>query len=146
MAFGRETGIPATLERVERGPSVLALDYDGTIAPFRTDRATAAPAPELMPALNALARSPATRLVIVSGRPVAELERLIGVEPLPELFGVHGWEHRLPGGERRDTAVPPAAAAALAVEYERLAGIGLSERVERKSASNAESPSRDPII
>ena len=137
MAFARDSGIPGTLERVERGPSVLALDYDGTIAPFRTDRATAAPAPELVPALTALARSPATRLVIVSGRPVAELERLVGVEPLPELFGVHGWEHRLPDGQRRDVAVPPAAAAALAAEYERLAGDGIADRVERKSASLA---------
>lgn len=137
VAFRRESDIPRTLQRVERGPSVLALDYDGTVAPFRTDRSTAVPAPELVLALTALARSPATRLVIVSGRPIAEIERLIGVDPLPELFGVHGWEHRLPGGERRDTAVAPAAAAAFAAEYERLAGDGIAERVERKSASLA---------
>lgn len=125
------------LRRVARSPSLLALDHDGTIAPFRADRAAATPAPELMPALTKLARTTATRLVIVSGRPVDDLEGLLGIDPLPELFGVHGWEHRDPDGTRRDIPVPAKAAAVLAVEYECLRERGLAPHVERKCATLA---------
>lgn len=128
------------LRAVAAGPSLLALDYDGTLAPFRAERSEARMPEAVRDLLAALAACEATRVAIVSGRPIAELEALIGLDPLPELFGVHGWEHRLPDGSRADHAPPPEAAAALAAEWSRLArelGKQAGQRLERKSASLA---------
>lgn len=74
----------------------LLLDYDGTLAPFRADRGNALPYPEIVPVLAELCRL--DRVVIISGRTIADLETLLGVEPLPELWGSHGWEHRTSDG------------------------------------------------
>ena len=92
------------LRAVAAGPSLLALDYDGTLAPFRSERSEARMPGELRELLAALAGCEATRVAIVSGRPIAGLEALIDLDPLPELFGVHGWERRLPDGR----AIQPA--------------------------------------
>ncbi len=125
------------LRAVAGGPSLLALDYDGTLAPFRSERSEARMPDELRALLAALAGCKATRVTIVSGRPIAELEALIDLDPLPELFGVHGWERRLPDGRRADHAPPPRAAAVLEAEWQRLAGELAAARLERKSASIA---------
>lgn len=125
------------LRAVASGPSLLALDYDGTLAPFRAERSAARMPDALRDLLAALAACEGTRVAIVSGRPIAELEALIDLEPLPELFGVHGWDRRLPDGRRADYAPPPHAAAALEAEWRRLAGELAEQRLERKSASLA---------
>jgi len=71
----------------------LLLDYDGTLAPFSAKRASAVPYRWVRSALRAIAAaSLPTRIGIVSGRPVAELRRLIGLENLVELWGSHGLE------------------------------------------------------
>ena len=132
--------LPAPLERVlERAAgrrSLLVLDYDGTLAPFRAERMEAAPSPALLPPLHRLAASPRVRLVVLSGRPLAELERLLPLDPLPELWGSHGWEHRLPDGRRDDPPLPEPAAALLRAERGRLGDLP-PERLERKVASLA---------
>lgn len=125
------------LARAQRSRSALLLDYDGTLAPFRVDRLAARPDPALLPALTALSRSARTRLMIVSGRPVAELEQLLPLQPLPEMWGVYGWEHRLAEGRRADFPVPADAQAALADEHVRLQAAGLGSRIERKHAGLA---------
>ena len=127
----------SALRAVASGPSLLALDYDGTLAPFRSERSEARMPAGLRDLLAALAACEGTRVAIVSGRPVAELEALIDLDPLPELFGVHGWEWRLPDGRRADHAPSPQLAALLAAEWRRLAGELAEERLERKSASLA---------
>ncbi len=131
------SSLRSELRAVADGPSLLALDYDGTLAPFRSERSEARMPDELRELLAALAACEATRVAIVSGRPIAELEALIGLEPLPELFGVHGWERRLPDGRRADHAPPPRAAAALDAEWRCLVGELAEQRLERKSASLA---------
>src|SRR5262245_58563596 len=56
----------------------LLLDYDGTLAPFSAKRVSAVPYRWVRSALRAIAAaSLPTRIGIVSGRPVAELRRLI---------------------------------------------------------------------
>jgi trehalose 6-phosphate phosphatase len=82
----------------------LLLDYDGTLAPFCVDRAKAVPYPAVSAMLPALLRLPNCRTVIVSGRAVADLAELIGVQPLPEMWGSHGWEHL--SGEGAYTLAP----------------------------------------
>src|SRR4051812_9867820 len=98
--------VERTLNRLPGTSSLLVLDYDGTVAPFNTERMKALPRPDLVPVLQELARSPLVRLVFSSGRPVEELEALLPLDPLPELYGGHGWEHRLLGGRRRDILLP----------------------------------------
>lgn len=77
---------------------LLILDYDGTLAPFRIERDQAVPYPGVRQALAALQAGGQTRVVIVSGRAVASVRPLLGMEPTPEIWGSHGWERRMPDG------------------------------------------------
>jgi trehalose-phosphatase len=75
---------------------LLALDYDGTLAPFTVDRDQAWPYPGVQELLGRIAAAGHTRVVIVSGRGVDEVLRLLKVEPALEIWGSHGHERRLP--------------------------------------------------
>jgi trehalose 6-phosphate phosphatase len=79
----------------------LLLDYDGTLAPFHVQRNQAFPYPGVCEILSAISQCRHTRLVIISGRALGDLIPLLEVEPLPELWGSHGAERRLPTGERQ---------------------------------------------
>jgi trehalose-phosphatase len=125
------------VRRVARAPSILALDYDGTLAPFQVERMAAVPLAAVVPPLERLLDEPSTTVVIVSGRPVQELEMLLPVTPLPELWGVHGWERQRPGQPIERMPLPPAAEGALLQEEQRLQAAGIGERIERKSAALA---------
>ncbi len=133
----RRRAIAEFLPRVASGPSLLALDFDGTLAPFRAERMEARISPQLLPVLGQLRRTRATRLVVVSGRPIADLETMVEIEPLPEMYGVHGWEHRLEDGTRDDWVIPQSVLTCVAEEYARLLEEGLGEHLERKSAALA---------
>src|SRR5215813_10629982 len=74
----------------------LLLDYDGTLAPFRTQRDEAVPYPGIRGALSAIMKTCQTRLVVISGRSIADLAPLLGLSPCPEMWGSHGWERKLP--------------------------------------------------
>jgi len=131
--------LAAFFERVASASQrVLILDYDGTLAPFRVRPEEAAPYPGLTETLAGIIGEGRTRVVIVSGRPAAELVPLLGLPEPPEIWGAHGWERVLPSGERR-TGEPGAGARARLEEAERtireLARGGA--RLERKRASRA---------
>lgn len=84
---------------IAKAPSrVLLLDYDGTLAPFHVNPQEARPYPEVVPVLEEIVRAGGTRLVIVSGRPAAELPPLLGFSERPEIWGAHGWERMEPDG------------------------------------------------
>jgi trehalose-phosphatase len=117
--------------------ALLALDYDGTLAPFRADRDRAVPLPGVTQALDGIRRETATRLVIVSGRPCTVLTRLLGLDPAPEMWGSHGWEHRLPDGRQETAPLPPVASAAARQIAERLATAGFGDLLERKASGVA---------
>ncbi len=92
-------GIPRRLWRLVllARHRLLMLDYDGTLAPFHVVRDSALPQTRSLALLRAIAVECETSVAIVSGRPVAELERLLG--PLPvTAVGEHGWELRMPDG------------------------------------------------
>jgi hypothetical protein len=76
---------------------LLMLDYDGTLAPFhvRPERAPPYPPSRVVSALDEIARDGRTRIVIVSGRRAAEIEPLLTLRSMPEIWGAHGWERRL---------------------------------------------------
>jgi len=86
-------------ERVACAPAcVLMLDYDGTLAPFQVRPERAIPYPGVEEVLDEIMVAEASRVVIVSGRPVSELVPLLNLRHRPELWGGHGWERLLPDG------------------------------------------------
>ncbi len=127
------SGIPSRLWRqVSRARHrLLMLDYDGTIAPFTVQRDEAWPPPRSLRLLRRIGAGSHTTLALISGRPLHEVERLIGDVPAV-LVGEHGWERRTQDGsivrqsldESAETAIDDAAAMA------RAAGWG--ELIERK--------------
>jgi trehalose-phosphatase len=124
--------IPSATERV------LMLDYDGTLAPFHIRPEAAVPYPEVAVSLAQIIASGGTRIVVVSGRPAGELPPLLAIEPLPEIWGSHGWERLMPDG--RHVMEQPAAEARAALERAGeavQAVMPAGSRLERKLASVA---------
>jgi trehalose-phosphatase len=110
----------------------LLLDYDGTIAPFSSDWKNAFPYPGLVAVLSRILSSATTRLGIVSGRPERDLERLLGMDPQPEMWGSHGLEHRPRDGTLRARELSPAAAERLAEASSWIRGRGWGAMLEEK--------------
>jgi trehalose-phosphatase len=127
------------LEGISKAPGrVLMLDYDGTLAPFQIRPELATPYPGVRDALEALIRDGGTRVVIVSGRPAADLVPLLSLSPPPEIWGGHGWERLLPSGELRTQEPSPGVKGALEKAAE-VANEAIRDggRLERKQASLA---------
>jgi trehalose-phosphatase len=81
---------------------LLALDYDGTLAPFRVERMEATPLPGVVDVLERIAARRDTRITVVSGRPLEDLRLLLAV---PDRLGItwvgsHGFEGQRADGER----------------------------------------------
>jgi trehalose-phosphatase len=78
--------------------SLLMLDYDGTLSPFVVQRDRAVPYPGVREMLRKIIVSGRTRVVVVSGRSAGDLVPLLGLDPLPEIWGSHGGERMMPDG------------------------------------------------
>ena len=91
--------------------SLLLLDYDGTLAPFRVDRFQAQPWAGVRELLTQIQQQGRTRMGVITGRPAQEIGPLLGLEPKLEVWGLHGAE-RLYADGRRELEEPPAAAQA----------------------------------
>ncbi len=113
--------------------SLILLDYDGTLAPFREQRDQAFPYPGVVERLKRLVACPGTRVVIISGRWSLDLLPLLGMETPPEIWGCHGIER--PDGSIRELGRLAASSLEQAVTWARLNG--LSEHSERKPANLA---------
>jgi trehalose 6-phosphate phosphatase len=85
----------------------LLSDYDGTLAPFQTDRYKAYPYPGIIPILRRIIQSDRTKVSIVSGRPIKEIQSLL--DPLQdfEVWGAHGLEHISADGVYERASVNP---------------------------------------
>jgi trehalose-phosphatase len=111
--------IPAVLDARRRGGLVAVFDLDGTLAPIGPSPAAVHLDRSTTRALARLAGRTDTTAGVVSGRPLADLARLLDVPDL-WLFGLHGWEHRPPRADpvrswsARARAVAQAQLAALA--------------------------------
>nr|WP_241744278.1 trehalose-phosphatase [Cellulosimicrobium arenosum] len=84
-------------------PRIVALDFDGTLAPFVDDPTSAAMAPAARAAVDRLAaasRGTTTHLGLVSGRNLSDLAGRAGLPPGTFLVGSHGAEtaHVTPQG------------------------------------------------
>jgi trehalose 6-phosphate phosphatase len=78
--------------------SALALDYDGTLAPFHIDRNAAVPWPGVREAIQKILESRRTRVIFISGRKAEQVRDLLGILPPPEIWGVHGRQRLFPDG------------------------------------------------
>jgi trehalose 6-phosphate phosphatase len=120
-------------EQIRRAPArLLVLDYDGTISPFSTDRQLALPYPAVPKLLDRIALQCSTRVVVISGRSARDLPGLLGLNPPPEIWGVHGLE-RLHSDGRYETAfIGERASRALQRAKQSLEHAGLKELSEEK--------------
>ncbi len=138
-------------ESLARAPQrILLLDYDGTLAPFHADKMRAFPWPGVAEVLDRLYARADTRLVLVTGRPVADLPQLLPLANHIELWGSHGWEHVTL--DRRYTLFPLTAeqrSTLDAVEHaidSSLRGISLQfELLDFDSSSDGRPTHTDPI-
>lgn len=85
----------------------LLLDYDGTLAPFQTDRHKAYPYAGVIPILDRMIRSGRTKISIVSGRPVSEIQNLLNPLAGFEIWGAHGLEHLSADGVYQRAKIDP---------------------------------------
>lgn len=91
---------------------LLLLDYDGTLAPFRVDRTKARPWTGVREALGRIQRQGRTRMVVITGRPAKEIGPLLRgnppvIDPMLEVWGLHGAERLYPDGRRELEEAPP---------------------------------------
>jgi trehalose-phosphatase len=118
---------------------LIAMDYDGTLAPFQLRRERALPEPGVVPTLLALAEDSANTVAVISGRPVDELYLLLSAGHAVSLdrialFGEHGWE-LCRWGEIRAREVPKWASELLTRAELSAQRAGWSHLLERKRAS-----------
>jgi len=75
-----------------RARVLVALDFDGVLAPIVEDRDAARPLPESVAALERLASLPKVTLALVSGRTMTDLKKLASPPPGTILIASHGAE------------------------------------------------------
>ncbi len=126
-----------SLAQVGRGPSLLMLDYDGTLAPFHEDRMQAQPWPGVAERLDRLSTLPSVHLSLITGRSARELASLLPMQRSVEIWGSHGREHLTPGGVYSFASLAPAQQAVLDSLEMALQQAGLAAQIERKPASLA---------
>jgi len=117
--------------------SALLLDYDGTLAPFCLNREQAFPYPGMTPLLQKIIDNGCTRVVIVTGRNAHEVGPLLGVYPIPEIWGCHGLERLRPDGTYETPSVDEPVRHALADADRWLRYQGLHYRAEFKTGAVA---------
>ncbi len=117
--------------------AVLGLDYDGTLAPFRSRPQEAYPYARMRAQLQQIMAGGRTRIVLVSGRPAMDVRVLLALRPCPEIWGSHGWE-RLRAGRPLIRMPADDSVAALMVRARiELEARGLLARSEWKTAGVA---------
>jgi trehalose-phosphatase len=123
-------GLAALVNRFDR--ALVALDFDGTLAPIVADPTTSRIAPGGLDVLRRLA-GVVGRIAVLTGRPAATVVKLGGLDGVPRLLveGQYGAEHWYEG--RLDVPEPPPAIEAVRAELPAvLADADPGVRVEDK--------------
>ena len=115
---------------------LLALDYDGTLAPFHVEIMKAYPLPGIRDLLAEISDSEDTRLAIISGRPLQELEMFLGGLEIT-MIGSHGYEIKKAKGDIIAARPSSIQITGLAKAAERAARTGFNHKLEVKVASVA---------
>lgn len=138
MAPHAQPKVESLLRAVARASqSLLMLDYDGTLAPFRKDPEQAVPYPGISPVLQEIVRAGKTRVVIISGRDARSVITLLGIKPQPEVWGLHGLQRIKPNGSADIPALDELAVDALAAADKWLHDQHLRHTAEFKTGSIA---------
>jgi trehalose 6-phosphate phosphatase len=116
---------------------ILVVDYDGTLAPFHPDRHRATPYPEVVGYLRCIITGCATRVIIISGRSANEVPPLLGLRPMPEIWGTHGIERINTVGQYEEIHIDEDALETLVLAETRLEREGFREHIEVKLAAVA---------
>jgi len=111
---------------------ILMLDYDGTLSPFTPDRDNAVPYPGVSEVLDKIISNGGTRLIVISGRSMDDLKRLLGMKRQPEMWGSHGAERYSPRDGYSAFEPPDSALRALKMIREWSVKNGLEEQLEIK--------------
>ena len=118
------------------GTALIALDFDGVLAPLVDDPAASRTTPDSVRALDRLGRVPGVRLALVSGRGLMDLASRAEVPDGTILVGSHGAERGMwSGGLAREDHALDGEAASLHAELSAAldeAVAGTSARVEHK--------------
>jgi len=114
----------------------LLLDYDGTLAQFRSDPSQATPYREVPPLLDRIRKNTDTRVVIVSGRRAQDAARLLGLENI-EVWGCHGLERLHADGASEIVQLDGQTLLAISQANELLTRLGLAELLEHKPVGTA---------
>ncbi len=117
--------------------SLLIVDYDGTLAPFRVERMKARPYAGVLERLATIQSTPGSGFVVVSGRPAAEVARLM--EPLAgfAIYGAHGLEVMEADGQLERPALDERDARALKTARGQLEDLGMTAALEEKAGGLA---------
>lgn len=95
-----DRGLAAALDALlDRRPVLVALDFDGVLAPLVDEPSAARPLPGSTDLLAALAQAPGVHVALVSGRALADLRQVTGTPAATPLLlvGSHGAEQSGPG-------------------------------------------------
>ena len=114
----------------------LLLDYDGTLAPFRTDPATAIPYPGVREVLQRIKGCERSKVILVSGRRAQKVSQLLGVDDI-EIWGCHGMEHLTSTGVLETTKPDSRTSEALASVRGGFVDRGLTALIEDKPTGHA---------
>jgi trehalose 6-phosphate phosphatase len=133
----RVSGIVDFWDRIDSANViVLMLDYDGTLAPFHVDRMKAHPLPRVVDALHEIDSDTRSSIVIVSGRPVAEIVTLLGDHGFT-IAGSHGYEVYTPTEGLVPMHVSTRQTEILDAAFSQAMRVFDPARIERKPASVA---------
>jgi trehalose-phosphatase len=134
IAVGNLPGFWDRLRSARR--SFLALDYDGTIAPFTVERMEAHPLPGTIDLLTKIRDRTGGSLAVLSGRPISEVLTLLGDLKIM-LVGSHGHELRYPNKSQVIKKPTPHQSERLDKARDFCITEGLGSHIEAKGASIA---------
>ena len=129
-----ESVIDQALETLAAAPRLLvALDFDGTLAPFADDPSEVGALPGSWAAVLTLQRAKDTEIVLVSGRPLGSLAAVTHAPPEMALVGSHGVEWRVDGHDEAaltddEVARVARVGAALDEVGDRFPGVGIEHK------------------
>lgn len=126
------------LHKVSISPeTIILLDYDGTLAPFRKERSKAFPYRGIKKILTELISLNNCKIIIVSGRSVSDIRLLLDLEKYPEIWGCHGAERITEDGTLLKTELSQQTIKDLDEAKEAVIKKGLWDRCEQKYSSLA---------